>query len=126
MSELQKYLVYQGTEVGQTGNIEIIWRGGIEMNVAFEVDAARAADQEKIAELQERLARSEAALRPVLQRLTDDCTVFGVEPRSLHRIVLYYAEVEAIRAGLAAADGKQQCDQCDDPECPVNQRDGDC
>lgn len=34
-------------------------------------------------------------------------TVFGVEPGSIHRFVFHYAEVQAIRAALAALKGAE-------------------
>lgn len=47
-------------------------------------------------------------LQIVAQRLRDDCTVFGCEPTSLHRIALYYAETQRIAAALAQAQREHQ------------------
>lgn len=40
---MHRYKVFSGIDLSSTAGTEIIWRGGIDMNIAFEVDAALAA-----------------------------------------------------------------------------------
>lgn len=116
MSELQKYWLY-----AESYRLRLVEKADNKCGNYYrckDVDTARAQDKAAIADLQERLARSEAAIRWALGEEGD----FPGEHPGKGR---YHWRTELrARAGLAAADRKQPCDQCDDPECPVNQRDG--
>lgn len=48
---MQRYKVFSGIDLLSTAGTETIWRGGIDMNIAFEVDAAIAAKDAEIEQL---------------------------------------------------------------------------
>ena len=106
MSELQKYFVRPDHMHSHTEFCSHPTQLCNPVYPVADVDAARAADKATIADLQERLARSEAAIRWALGEEGE----FPDEPAPLagkyRRRYHWRTELRA-RAGFAAADGQQ-------------------
>lgn len=74
---MQKYKVFSAIDLSSTSSIDTIWRGGIEMNIAFEVESTIAAKdtdhhdamEELRAEHARRLAAKDAEIKGLQQRL---------------------------------------------------------
>ena len=77
--------------------------------------------QQRLRESEQRERRLLAIVDVVAQRLRDDCTVFGIEPTSIHRICLLHAETQMVGAALAQpqADEPAECQGCSSPMCEV-------